>query len=291
MLRYWSQNSASRAIFAFSGKTRAVTSRNSSGGRYVSCWPPPNSTGSTYLGLTMRRMSLPRLQSRRKIQLATLAMKRLSRVVGQTGENGLMFVQRRARQPLRDAARVIERAMALHQRAQPRDFVGAALGARARQMREQATSLLGLGCARDVDQHQRALALVEIAVDLLAIGLVGFEVENVVLDLERRAEEEAEADQRVEIGRPARGDHRAHAQGMDRRQPAGLLHHHGQIIGLADVLHVVAPPAELQRLTLDRLPRHALGLAEHGLREPGPKRVEIVDERPDARQRQRVADD
>ena len=44
-----------------------------------------------------------------------------------------------------------------------------------------------------VDQHQRALALVEVADDLLAVGRLGAdEVEQVVADLERRAEEEAE---------------------------------------------------------------------------------------------------
>ena len=69
--------------------------------------------------------------------------------------------------------------------------------------------------AQQVDQHQRALALPDVAVELLAVARrVADEVEQVVLDLERGAEEEAEAEEAVEIdGRRACRSARRRAAG------------------------------------------------------------------------------
>ncbi len=65
-----------------------------------------------------------------------------------------------------------------------------------------------------MDQRQCALALVQVAENLLAIGsFVTDEVEQVVADLERRAEVESEPHERREIHGSAGPDDRAHRSG------------------------------------------------------------------------------
>jgi hypothetical protein len=64
-----------------------------------------------------------------------------------------------------------------------------------------------------VDEHQRALALSQVAVDLLAVeGLVADQVEQVVLDLERGTEVETEAHHGPQVGPSARPEQRAYPQ-------------------------------------------------------------------------------
>jgi hypothetical protein len=73
-------------------------------------------------------------------------------------------------------------------------------------------------------QRQRALALVEVAEDLLAVLLlVADEVQQVVADLEGRAEVEAEPDQRSQVGLTARTHDGADPQRVDRGVPAHVL--------------------------------------------------------------------
>ena len=51
--------------------------------------------------------------------------------------------------------------------------------------------LIGGALAQGVDEHERALALPDVAEDLLAVlSLIANQVQDVVLDLERRAEQE-----------------------------------------------------------------------------------------------------
>ena len=69
--------------------------------------------------------------------------------------------------------------------------------------RETAARALRLACvqlAQQMDQHQRALAFEQVAADLLAVApLVAREVEQIVLNLKRRAEVAAEAIEAIEI--------------------------------------------------------------------------------------------
>ena len=64
--------------------------------------------------------------------------------------------------------------------------------------------LVGGALAQGVDEHERALALPDVAEDLLAVlGLVADQVQDVVLDLERRAEQETEQVEAVGVDRAA----------------------------------------------------------------------------------------
>jgi hypothetical protein len=67
---------------------------------------------------------------------------------------------------------------------------------------------------QEVQEHERALAFTQVPEQLLAVGIIGAdEVEQVVPDLERDSEEEAEPAQGTQRGRPPRADERAHPQG------------------------------------------------------------------------------
>src|SRR5208282_6877000 len=91
----------------------------------------------------------------------------------------------------------------------------------------------------------------------------GLEVEEIVLDLERDAEEEAQADQRVERHSAARPDQAAHAHWIDREEPASFLKHHPQVILVAEIGSVFTLPAEFERLTFGAFPGHTLGFLEN----------------------------
>src|SRR6185312_15054600 len=74
----------------------------------------------------------------------------------------------------------------------------------------------GAGTGKGVDERQGALALVEVAVDLLAVHrLVAGDVEQVVVDLERRAEQKTEGVEPVEVLHIRVGDDRADAHRVD----------------------------------------------------------------------------
>src|SRR5262249_40852968 len=93
---------------------------------------------------------------------------------------------------------------------------------------------LGRRCAaQEVNEHQRPLALPDVPVELLAVApVVAGEIQEIVLDLERGAEEETEADETIEVVVVARADERSDSAGVDRRVPTGLLQHHLQVVGL-----------------------------------------------------------
>ena len=85
--------------------------------------------------------------------------------------------------------------------------------------------------AQQVDQRQRPLALVEVAVDLLAVLALGADqVQQVVLDLERRAEVEPEPHHRPQVGGAARADQRPDAQRVHGRVPARLVHDQVEVV-------------------------------------------------------------
>ena len=89
------------------------------------------------------------------------------------------------------------------------------------------------------------------------------QVEQIVLDLERRTGEEAEPDEAIEVHVAPRADQRARAHREDGRVPAGLLQDHVQVVGLAQVDGVVSPPPELDRLSLDGFPNHLFAFDQH----------------------------
>src|SRR5437867_12636901 len=110
-----------------------------------------------------------------------------------------------------------------------------------------------------MDEHQRPLALPDVAVQLLPVApRVAHQVQQVVLDLERGAEKEPERHEAIEPLLAARTDQRTDAARIDRGVPARLLEHHLEVVRIAQPDRVVAPPAELHRLSLDRLAYHAL---------------------------------
>jgi hypothetical protein len=142
---------------------------------------------------------------------------------------------------------------------------------------------------QDVNQHQRALALAQVALELLAVtGVVAGQVQEVVLDLERRPEEEAEAHELVEVHAVAGADQRANPARVDGRVPAGLLQRHREVVGFADGEAVLAPPAQLERLSLHRFAHHALGLLHHAPREPKAERRHVAEQRPQPQNHERV---
>jgi hypothetical protein len=55
-----------------------------------------------------------------------------------------------------------------------------------------------------MNQHQRPLAFEQVAVRFLTVAGARFEIQQVILDLERGAEEEAKSDERIEISSAAR---------------------------------------------------------------------------------------
>jgi hypothetical protein len=101
-----------------------------------------------------------------------------------------------------------------------------------------------------VDEHERALALPDVAEDLLAVpSPIANQVEDVVLDLERRTEQETEQVEAVGVDRAGRPDQCSDAAGVDARVPARLLENQPQIVVLGQLDDVVARPTELERLT------------------------------------------
>src|SRR5207344_1767617 len=96
---------------------------------------------------------------------------------------------------------------------------------------------------------------------LLAVQrLFALEVEDVVTDLERRTEVEAELDDRARIDGAPRADDRTHAHRVDRRVPARLVHDQGEVVLRGEVEDVVFSPAELGRLALEGPKRHRVEL-------------------------------
>src|ERR1700678_2487839 len=130
------------------------------------------------------------------------------------------IVQRRSSKRIRNGARVLKRSHAVHQRSRPSDLF---LGSRGAFLPEEGLELFtleGTGMLQGMDDHERALTLEQVAVHLLAIFGSGLQVEEIILYLERGAEEKAQADKRIERHSAASPDQTADAQGIDREEPA-----------------------------------------------------------------------
>src|SRR5436189_3632177 len=179
----------------------------------------------------------------------------------------------------------------MHALAHPLQLVHPAPRARTGEEVGERRALLRARRREQMDQHDGPLPLPDVAVDLLAVASpVAEQVEEVVLYLEGGAEEEAEAEEAVEVPVAARADERADAARPDGRVPARLLEDHLEVVRLGELGRVVPPPAELDRLALDRLARHALGLLEDAHGEPGAEPQAVVHEGAEPEERERVAD-
>src|SRR5439155_1528353 len=201
------------------------------------------------------------------------------------------LVMRRAREAVRHLARVLEAAVDLHPLADPADVGFPPLPPRLTEEGGEPRALVGARAPEEGYQHEGPLALPDVAVALLPVAArIAGEVQEVVLDLEGRAEKEAEADEAVEVAVAARADQRTDPARVDGRVPARLLEDHLEVVGVRERYCIVAPPPELERLPLDRLARHALGLLEDAHREAGPERPAVVDESPQTEERERIAD-
>jgi hypothetical protein len=142
--------------------------------------------------------------------------------------------------------------------------------------------LLGGALAQGVNEHEGALSLPDVPEDLLAVpALVADQVQDVVLNLERRAEQEAEQVEACCVDRACRPDQCPDPAGVDGRVPAGLPEDHPQVVVLSQVEDVVARPPELQRLALDRLEDEVLRLVEDPVREVGTQDEDVLDQRAD----------
>src|SRR5262249_54476652 len=102
---------------------------------------------------------------------------------------------RRAREAARHLARVVDAAVRIQPLAQPADM-RLAVPRRQREDLRDPVPLVLVRALEQADDHQRPLALAEVALELLAVdGLVADQVQDVVLDLEGRADQKAEADE------------------------------------------------------------------------------------------------
>jgi hypothetical protein len=112
--------------------------------------------------------------------------------------------------------------------------------------------------AERVEEHQGPFALPQVAADLLAVVLgVRPEVQEVVGDLEGRAEVAAEGFERPELcGRRTGGDC-ADLHGRDERVPAGLQLDHLEVVGVPELPGVGPDPLQLDGLALDGQAGHA----------------------------------
>src|SRR5215469_9603743 len=123
--------------------------------------------------------------------------------------------------------------------------------------------LVGGALAQGVDEHERPFTLPDVAQDLLAVlGLIADQVQDVVLDLERRAEQETEQVEAVGVDRSGCPDQCSDAARVDARVPARFLEDQPQIVVLGQLEDIVARPTELERLALNRLQDEMLRLME-----------------------------
>src|SRR5262249_53595985 len=91
--------------------------------------------------------------------------------VGKVAVDERVLVQRGAGEPVRDAARIVDAAVAIHQRPYAADVLRSARLARQAQHLYDLVPFAGRRRTQEVDQHERALALRDVAVELLAVLL------------------------------------------------------------------------------------------------------------------------
>ncbi len=89
------------------------------------------------------------------------------------------------------------------------------------------------------------------------------EIEQVVADLERGPEMEAELADAIEVGGRSRADEGAHAQRIDGCVPARLGADQGQIVIRLEIDDVVLPPGQFLGLPLDGPLSHRQILSRH----------------------------
>ena len=139
-----------------------------------------------------------------------------------------------------------------------------------------------------MDQHQRPLGLGKVPVLLLAITGILRKVAQVVLDLEGKAEEIAEAQHHLGIEPPARADDEAQLRRPDHPHPRRLLERHAHVVGFGEIEHIAVAPAEFERLSLGRLARHRGGDVHHLPDHMAAERAYRIDQRPERGEQQRI---
>ena len=154
-----------------------------------------------------------------------------------------------------------------------------------------ALAVAGIGGREQMDHHQRPLALAEVAERLLAVHRLGpGEVEDVVPDLERRAQEEAEPQQRSRS--PARLRVPISApdpQRQQRRVPAGLLHDQVEVVVRVRSVRLSRCQPSSTRLPVDGLPGHEVELRPDPGASRRPSASSLSRSAPSASTRQPVA--
>src|SRR5688572_13874608 len=103
-----------------------------------------------------------------------------------------------------------------------------------------------------MEDHQGPFPLIQVAENLLPVLLaLPLEIEEVVADLKGCPQMEAEAGQSVEIAGAPGADQSSDPEREDGGVRTRLEQDHVEVISRGEVHHVVRPPAQLDRLTLD----------------------------------------
>src|SRR5215475_2611844 len=105
----------------------------------------------------------------------------------------------------------------------PQHLARQAALARPRQEIADPRTVRAIGLSERVGEQKRPLAFPEIAVDFLAVSRnVPFEVQNIVGDLEGKAEQTAQAIEPTKVALLAIGDERANPHRVNEAVPSGL---------------------------------------------------------------------
>src|SRR6185503_16864623 len=127
-----------------------------------------------------------------------------------------------------------------------------------------------------MNQHQRSLSFPQVAANFFAIlRVLPRQVQDVVLYLKSRAEVPTQPAELIPFQSSAPRDQCSNAQWIDERIPRSLLETHLKIIFRIQIIGVIANPTELDRLSLERVTHHSLGLEHHFPTKLGAENVAI----------------
>src|SRR6266542_1717615 len=177
-----------------------------------------------------------------------------------------------------DTTGVLDRAIERHSSKDVAGLGQRALVTRAAQPTQKAGALLLAQRTHQVDQHERPLALQQIAECLLAVEIfLAHQVQQVVLYLERDAHFLEHLANQVELARSrVAGGDRTQPARRSARIPARLLGHHVDVVAVPRGHDPLPDPAELDRLALERLSAHADDLIDQGKRPGKARPVDVL---------------
>src|SRR3984957_9605073 len=165
-------------------------------------------------------------------------------------------------------ARILRASILIHQLAYPADLGECSSFSRLAEDFRQARAFLCRRFLNGMNQHQRPLAFPDIPVNLLAVTLVSYKVEQIILDLECGAEKKSVAHERIQIHRVAASDQCADADRINRSQPTGFLEDHLQVVRMADFGRFVSTPSQFHGLPLRPFASHSLSLLDNSKCKP-----------------------